>query len=39
MGSTLGSTLANAFLVYLKNWIPKRTEYQNFPFDFKPHYN
>ena len=33
MGSPLGPTLANAFLVYFeKNWL------QNCPSDFKPHY-
>ena len=33
MGSTLGPTLANAFLVHFeKNWL------QNCPSDFKPHY-
>ena len=33
MGSPLGPTLANAFLVHFeKNWL------QNYPYDFKPHY-
>ena len=33
MGSPLGLTLANAFLVHFeKNWL------QNCPSDFKPHY-
>ena len=33
MGSPLGPTLANAFLVYLENnWL------QNCPSDFEPHY-
>ena len=33
MGSPLGSTLANVFLVYFeKDWL------QNFPFDLKSHY-
>ena len=33
MGSPLGPTLANAFLVYFeKNWL------QNCPSDLKPHY-
>ena len=33
MGSPLGPTLANSFLVHFeKNWL------QNFPTDFKPHY-
>ena len=33
MGSLLGPTLANAFLVHFeKNWL------QNCPSDFKPHY-
>ena len=33
MGSPLGPTLANAFLVYFeKNWL------QNCPSDFTPHY-
>ena len=33
MGSPLGHTVANAFLVHFeKNWL------QNYPSDFKPHY-
>ena len=33
MGSPLGPTLANTFLVHFgKNWL------QSCPFDFKPHY-